>query len=357
MEHAVSETVLGIGMIGAGRVAANHDRAAREVAGVALRAVAEIDDARRSEFIEKHAVAGGEPVTGYANYHDLLARDDIQLVIIALPHWLHAEATLHALEAGKHVLVEKPMAMSLDECNRMIAAAERAGRVLAVGQTHHFHPIPAQAKALLDSGRFGRIAWGTEVMYAPRRYGSNAPWFFDRQRGGGQLLANGVHFVDRLCWTIGSTGGGPTDTMPAAPDRAQPVAVKALVGTFFNDYPADDGAVVFIQFDTGQVGTMHLTGHFAGAPRYEAEYVCARGMVKYGRELFATNPEDPDDTQYHAVPVEPANGFGRQLANVAAAIRERRAPAVPGSWGRLVMSILFAAEESSRSGREVLLEQ
>ncbi|MGH2351135.1 MAG: Gfo/Idh/MocA family protein, partial [Chloroflexota bacterium] len=258
--------------------------------------------------------------------------------------------------AGKHVLVEKPMAMSPAECDRMIEAAQANDRRLAVGLTHHFHAVPAKAKELLDSGRFGRIAWGTEVMYAARRLGSNAEWFFDRSRGGGQLLANGVHFVDRLCWTIGSTGGGAASAGPATPDRASPVAVKALVGTFFNQYPADDGAVVFIQFNTGQVGTMHLTGHYSGASRYEAKYVCAKGMVKYGRDLFATDPDAPDDTAYHPVPVEKESGFIPQLRNLVGAIRSGTTPAVPGEWGRLVMSILFAVEESSRTGREVRLD-
>ncbi|HEX2036077.1 MAG TPA: Gfo/Idh/MocA family oxidoreductase [Chloroflexota bacterium] len=363
MEGTASQRPLGVGIIGTGRVAANHANACRAVEEVALRAVADVDQGRLQEFLARFASPGtgtgdgpGAPaVAGYADYAELLQRPDVDLVLVTLPHWLHAEATIRALEAGKHVLIEKPMAMTLEECDRMIQAAARAGRRLAVGLTHHFHAIPPLAKELLDSGRFGRIAWGTEVMYATRRLGANPPWFYDRSLGGGQLLGNGVHFVDRLCWTIGSSGGGPGDATPAAPDRARPVAVKALVGTFFNDYAADDGAVLFIQFDTGQVATLHLTGHYAGAARYEAEYVAARGMVRYGRELQATHPETPDDATYHPIPVEKHNGFERQLRDLAGAIREGRSPMVPGEWGRMVLAVLLAAEESSRSGREVLL--
>lgn len=360
-----AHTTLGVGIIGTGRVAASHAAACGHVDGVALRAVADLAPDRLSAFLarlaerqqdQSGAAADAPPIATHTDYATLLAQPDVDLVVVTLPHRLHAQVTIDALTAGKHVLVEKPMAMTLDECDRMIATAREARRLLAVGLTHHFHPVPAAAKALLDTGRFGRIAWATEVLYAQRRFGSNPDWLFDRREGGGQLLGNGVHFVDRLCWTIGSTGGGPDSPTPSAPDRARPVAVKALVGTFFNDYPSDDGSVLFIQFDTGQVATLHLTGHYAGAPRYEAEYVCKQGMVRYGRDLEATNPDDPDDAAYHPISVEKHNGFTRQLANVAAAIRENRPPAVPGEWGRMIMAILLAAEESSRTGREVRLD-
>jgi phthalate 4,5-cis-dihydrodiol dehydrogenase len=331
-------TQLGIGIIGAGRVAVSHTRAAKSVSGVALRAVAEIDAQRLAGFLAEH---GGEGVRGYGDYHELLRSPDIDLVIVALPHWLHASCAIDAAEAGKHILVEKPMALSLEECDRMIAAARRNGVVLAVGLTHHFHPVPSFARQLLRSGRFGAIVWGSEVAYSPRRFGSNPLWFFDRAKGGGQLLANGVHYIDRLMWTIG----------------ARPVAVSAIVGTFFNEYPADDGAVLFIRFDTGQAATLHLTGHYHAFSSAAAEYMCTRGFVRYtGREVWTTDPENLDARELVAVPVPPGNGFVRQLEDVARAIREGGEPAVPGEWGRQVMAVLFAAEESARMGREVRLE-
>lgn len=329
---------LGVGIIGAGRVAASHARAARSVPGVELRAVAEVDAARREQFLAEYAPVG---VRGYEDYRELLRSAEIDLVIVALPHWLHASCAIDAAEAGKHVLVEKPMALSLEECDRMIEAAQRNGVVLAVGLTHHFHPVPSFARELLHSGRFGAIVWGSEVAYAPRRYGSNPLWFFDRSKGGGQLLANGVHYIDRLLWTIGAT----------------PVAVSAIAGTYFNDYPADDGAVLFIRFDTGQAATLHLTGHYHAFSYAAAEYMCTRGFVRYtGREVWTTDPENVDARELVPVPAPPGNGFVRQLEDVARAVREGGRPAVPGEWGRRVMAVLFAAEESARLGREVRLE-
>jgi predicted dehydrogenase len=334
----MASSTLGVGILGAGRVAGSHARAALQVPGVALRAVAEIDEARRHEFVQEYATSG---VRAYADYRELLQQPDVELVLVALPHWLHAPATVDAAVAGKHVLVEKPMALSLDECDRMIEAARRHGVTLAVGQTHHFHAVPVAAKQLLDSGRFGRMVWGSEVAYSPRRAGSNPAWFFDRARGGGQLLANGVHYIDRLLWTIG----------------ARPAAVSAIVGTYFNNYPADDGCVAFIRFDTGQVATLHLSGHYHAYAQAAAEYMCTRGLVRYtGSEIWTTNPDDLESKALVSVPVERSNGFAAQLQDVVEAIRQGRPPAVPGEWGRLVMAVLFAAEESSRTGRAVRLE-
>jgi len=350
-----SQDLLGVAIIGTGNVARQHAEAARAVSGVKLRAVADIDEVRRREWIAKYC--GNEPVDDYADYQSLLRRDDIDLVIVTLPHWLHAEVATAAAEAGKHVIVEKPMALTLDECDRMIATARRAGVILAVGLTHHFHALPVAAKRLLDSNRLGRIIWGSERYYVPRRYGTTSEWFFDRERGGGQLLSNGVHFIDRLLWTV----AGPADVnAPAMLSRARPVAVTASVGTYFNThearYRADDGAAIFIRFDTGQFASHYLTGHFQGVRSDEAEYVCDRGMVKFGGgKLLATNPDDQEDREYHEMSFSPVNGFALQLANVLDAIRSGIPPRVPGEWGRLVMQLLLAAEESSQLGKEVSL--
>ena len=324
---------LGLGIVGAGRVAASHAHAAQQLDGVALQAIAEVDEARRATFAQQYDCAGEHSLDA------LLRRDDVDLVVLALPHRLHADAAIQALQAGKHVLVEKPMAMSVEECDRMLAAAQSAGRLLTVGLTHHFHPVPAAARDLIRSGRLGRLVWATETQYSQRRLGSNPAWLFERSEGGGQLLANGVHFIDRLMMLAGS---------PV-------VAAKALVGSFFNAYPSDDGILAYFQFANGAAGTLALTGHFSGASTSLAQAVCTKGMLRYGKELEATDPDRPDAEAYQVVPVPPANGFVRQLQNVTTAIRGEGVLEVPGAWGRDVMRALFACEESSRSGREVMI--
>jgi predicted dehydrogenase len=139
------------------------------------------------------------------------------------------------------------------------------------------------------------------------------------------------------------------------------VSVNAIVGTYFNGhepaYRADDGSLLFIRFDTGQVATVHLTGYYQGIRDGFSEYCCQKGMLKYtGQQILTTNPEDPEDYEYHEVPVEGGMGFVPQMADMVGAVRTGRSPAVPGEWGRLVMQVLLGAEQSARSGREIRLD-
>ena len=114
--------MLGIGIIGGGRIAGAHARAILALPGTRLAGIAEVDPARRERLAEQYSC----PL--YAAAEALLASEDVDAVVIALPHWLHCDATVAALQAGRHVLLEKPMAMTVDECDRMIAAARAAGR-------------------------------------------------------------------------------------------------------------------------------------------------------------------------------------------------------------------------------------
>ncbi len=118
---------LGVALIGAGRVASGHARAIAETPGAKLVAATDISRERVEAFGQQHGC------DTYTDWADALRRDDVQIVMIGLPNFLHERATVDACEAGKHVFVEKPMADTLEECDRMIAAAERARVQLLVG--------------------------------------------------------------------------------------------------------------------------------------------------------------------------------------------------------------------------------
>lgn len=341
--------------MGLGRVAEKHLIAIKETDGVELRAVVEQDGARRARWLRQHALPSS--VNAHEDLEAPLANPDIGLVIVALPHALHAPMSIAALVAGKHVLVEKPMAVSLDECDAMIEAARASGRVLAVGHTMHFHATPLAVKGLIDSGRFGEVVWAEDVFYQTRRFGMHPDWMYEHGSGGGQLLANGVHLVDRALWTI----GGPLGAAPAALVRARPVAVSATYGTIFNRaeprYRADDACAMFIRFDTGQSASLLISGHAHRVQRSFTEYVCERGVVRHtDDELLVSVPEDPDASELRPLATPGTRGgFTPQLRDVVDAIRQQRSPAVPGEWGRAVLQVLLAAEASGRTGREVRL--
>ena len=187
----------GVGIIGASRVSGGHAQAVAAVPETQLVAIAEPDAVRREEFTRKH------PCTGYAGHNDLLADPRIDVVMIGLPHFLHTEITLAACAARKHIFLEKPMAMTVADCDAIIAAAEEAGVKLLVAHTEHFVPAGLAARRLIQDERLGKVVFATDTWYRTFDLPNRPPWFLNRAEGGGGMwYMNGVHMLDRLTWLI-----------------------------------------------------------------------------------------------------------------------------------------------------------
>ena len=140
----------GVGIIGASRVSGGHAQAIAAVPETQLVAIAEPNAQRREEFTRNH------PCTGYAGHDDLLADPRVDVVMIGLPHFLHTEITLAACAARKHIFLEKPMAMTVADCDAIIAAAEEAGVKLLVAHTEHFVPAGLAARQLIEVENWAR---------------------------------------------------------------------------------------------------------------------------------------------------------------------------------------------------------
>ena len=164
----------------------------------------------RGDFCDRYEIP-----RAYPSHTALLKDDEVDAVAVTLGHQLHHRLTVDALNAGKHVLVEKPMALSLEQCDDMIEAARRNGVKLMVGQTQHFLGPNRKAKEILDSGELGPLV--AAICYSVKNWGyaNRRPQYRSRFHGGGYWMTNGVRIVDRLTWLAGP----------------QAVRVKALNGT------------------------------------------------------------------------------------------------------------------------------
>jgi predicted dehydrogenase len=151
--------MLRVAVLGLGRVGPTHARAVSQAQGARLVAIAEVDERKREEALERLP-----DVEGIADYHDALARSDIDAVVIALPHWLHAQAAIDAAQAGKHILIEKPMATSVEECDAMLAAAQKSGVRLMVGHTQHVSAVGRAVKEALAATNFFSAASPSDPM-------------------------------------------------------------------------------------------------------------------------------------------------------------------------------------------------
>ena len=320
----------GVGIIGASRVSGGHAQAIAAVPETHLVGIAEPDAQRREEFTRKH------PCTGYASHDDLLADPRVDVVMIGLPHYLHTEITLAACAARKHIFLEKPMAMTVADCDAIIAAAEEAGVKLLVAHTEHFVPAGLVARRLIQDERLGKVVFATDTWYRTFDLPNRPPWFLNRAEGGGMWYMNGVHMLDRLTWLIGS-----------------PItAVRAWVSNPMVGQNTDDTGLAWLDFANGTHATLHHTGYPQEGPeRNEVEIVGTQASVR-----VATRDDRlwlSDGTQYVEHPISGTDSFTLELAGLVHAIETDTTPPVDGLWGRYIVAVALACEESSRTGEVV----
>ncbi len=230
---------LKIGVAGLGRGFSVMLPTFRQDPRVALVAAAE----DRAEAREQFAREFGDKT--YTAVEDLCGDPAVDVVYVATPHQLHAEHTALAAKAGKHVLVEKPMAISLGECRTMIAAARNANVKLIVGHSHSFNAPVARARALIESGQYGKLRMinafnYTDFVYRPRR-----PEELDTAQGGGVVFSQAAHQVDIVRLLAGS-----------------PVTnVRAFVGAWDASRAMDGAYTALLGFESGAAASLTYSGY------------------------------------------------------------------------------------------------
>lgn len=339
-------SVIGIGIIGGGRICGAHASAATALPETRLAAIAEIDPERLAKNTELWGCKG------YTDYREMLQDPDVDAVIICLPHFLHRDVTIECLNAGRHVLLEKPMAMTVEECDAMIAARDAAGKTLMVAHTHHFMPVNLAVRQLIQDGEIGDVVLATDTWYKKFWDGERPAWFLEAEKGGGMWPMNGSHMIDRLTFLTGQ----------------EVVAVKATVGSPVFGLSATDMGSAFLEFESGVPATIMHVGYRDGVNRFEAEITGTQGQVKLtGDGGGGDSYWRSRDGKWEEVPVEtptlpvregaevPNYAIAAEVREFALSILEGRAPAVTAEYGRQVVKVMDACEESSRLRREVRL--
>jgi phthalate 4,5-cis-dihydrodiol dehydrogenase len=328
--------MINVGIIGAGFWGEKHADAIQQLPGVRLVASNRTNSAALQSFTDKY---GGR---GYTRYQDLLKDKEVEAVVITTPHHLHTHILVEAAQAGKHILLEKPMAPNLEECDRMIQAAREHSVTFMVGHTNHFVPVYMTVKRLLESGEFGDpvmiVDRTLKRWWAPNR----RDWHLDRDLGGGMWMTIGVHNVDRMVWLTGS--------------RVQ--SVSAHLDTRFHNQRADDIGSAFLRFENGIAGTAITVGYKTGAPCFDTEIVCTNGLIRVDKmggisiaqdETWRRLPQNrqvgPDSWMEEAMIFE--------WQAFLSAIETGEQPEVTGEFARHIMAVIFAAEQSSKEKREI----
>lgn len=322
-----------IGIIGAGSFGAAHAQAIAALPDARLVAVCRTDPAALAQFTREY---GGR---GYLHYADLLADPEVDAVVIATPHHLHVEIAEQAAAAGKHILLEKPVAPDLAGTDRILAAAGRAGVKLMVSFTSHFIPAYRAAYELLHSGELGEVVMARSAMvkfwFEPNR----RAWHLDRATGGGMWLTGGLHCLDRVMWLAGS------------PVRQ----VYAQLDTRLHRQAADDCGLVSLRFADGAMGSVVSVGYHTGAPDHLTELICTEGVLRidHGAGLSIGRGESWQPVPGTASATWMAGALQAEWRAFVAALDGRGPVPVDGAYARRVMAVAFAAEESARQGRAI----
>jgi predicted dehydrogenase len=340
---------VGIGMIGSGYMALTYAEAiARHVAGARLVAIA---GGRRAP-----SLAADYSVEAAPSVEALLARTDVDAVILTTPDQVHCAQTLQAAAAGKHVLAEKPMAPTVAQCDQMIAACREAGVKLAVVKTERYRNLTIKAKQLIEQGRIGPIWMLRTISCFPEAVGrdilSSRPWYADPE-GGGLFMSMASHNADMLLWLTG----------------ARPKQVFAQAHTFGDSGVPAQSVMAQIAFENGIMGHMWISAEMPppSLPSSEVRFqiVGARGMLDFenyefldlgaggGWERLLT-PQRFDYTNEPKSPIR-LEPHIRVVQEFVDSIREDRQPGVPGEAGRAAVQICEACLISARSAQAVEL--
>ena len=257
------------------------------------------------------------------DWRELAADPAIDAVVIGTPNALHAPQAIACLEAGKHVLVEKPMARTLAEADEMVAAAGRSAGALMVAHCWRFHPDVRALRDRIAAGELGQVVktrgYGIHAGWGP------SGWFTDTElAGGGALMDMGVHAVDTARFLLGDP---------------QPERVCAAIGRRYGDYPVDDDGIVLIGWSNGANSVVDSGWWHPQLPGLEADTE-VWGTGGYARIWDFTI--GPPGYQHCAQPM-----YSTQMAEFFDAIAGGRAPSPSGEDGRVVMRIVHEAYRSA----------
>jgi predicted dehydrogenase len=313
---------LRVGLLGSGWVADRHAHAVLAQPEAELVAASSWREPSLAALAERHHI----PRTT-TDWRELAADPELDAVVVGTPNALHAEQSVAFLEAGKHVLVEKPMARNLAECDRMLAAAARSPGRLMVAHCWRFHPDVLALRARVAAGELGEVvktrSYGVHAGWGP------SGWFTDPElAGGGALLDMGVHAIDTTRFLLGDP----------LPER-----VFATVATRYGDYRVDDDAVVLVRWSDATSSIIesgwwqpHLGGLEADTELY--------GTGGYARVWDRTEP--PPGTEHVSQAM-----FDAQMAEFVGAVAGGRQPRPSGEDGRVVMEIVDQAYAVARGGQ------
>lgn len=355
-------TRLRVGVIGVG-VGQAHIVGYQAHPNAEVVAIADLSSQRLAETGDRYGIPDR-----YTDYHDMLRRDDIEAVSVAVPNALHAPVSLDALQAGKHVLCEKPLALNATEAQRIVDAAAAAGRQVMVCFNYRMRPDARWLKTAVDEGRFGEVYLAKANWLRNSGIPGSGSWFGSRAlSGGGPLIDLGVHMLDLSLWLLGypdaATVSGVTFSKFGPRGRK---SWSGLVKSGADDnFDVEDLALALVRFTDGRALTLE-TSWASHTRSGRDDYFITLYGEEAGADLYVANYAEEDTVMFYTemfgeqVDIRPKLRGGVRSHTLAVAhfvdsILAGTPVEATGEQGVALMRIIDAIYESARLGREVAL--
>jgi len=336
---------LGFGIIGTGAIFPLHSTAIANCPGARLVAVADVSEERARKTGEEHGVAW------YTDHRELLANPDVDIVCVCTPSGMRAPVCIDAARAGKHILAEKPLEVTLEKVDSIIEECDRSRVKLGVIFQIRFMSGVLALKRAVDEGRLGRLVMGDACVkwHRSQEYYDSSPWRGTWALDGGVLMNQAIHHVDLLQWIM-----GPVESVFAHTDRLVRERIEV-----------EDTAVACVRFANGALGVIEAcTSASHGVPgRLEIRGEHGTVILEDGKVALwkvdgdigeGSEPADLGSGAHDPMAIT-ADGHQVQINDMADAVNQDRPPLIDGREARKAIEIIWAIYRSSGAGEKVAL--
>lgn len=339
-------------LVGCGRISTNHIKAALNNK-LEIIAVCDIIQNHMEDVLTKHKLNNDKNIKRYTDYKEMIEKNDIELISIATESGLHAEIALNCIKKGIHVIIEKPMAMSLEDADKIINLAEEKNVKVCASHQNRFNVAVQKLRGAIENDRFGKLSHGSIHVRWNRNenYYTQAPWRGTWAQDGGTLMNQCIHGIDLLRWMFGND-------------------VEEVYGQtrqqFHNYLEAEDVGVAVVKFKNGAIATIEGTTNVYPQNMEETFYVFGeKGTVKLGGtstnniDVWNFADENEEDQNNKGLEEETSNVYGNGhtslFADMIDAIINERKPYVDAVAGRNALEMILAIYKSQKTGMPVKL--
>ena len=339
-------------LIGCGRIAVNHMKAAINNE-LEIVAVCDVLEEKMEELLAKYGLEKDESIKRYTDYKKMIEELQPELASIATESGIHAEIALYCIEKGVNLIIEKPMAMSIEDANKIIDLAEEKNVKVSACHQNRFNVAIQKLRKAVESGRFGKLSHGSIHVRWNRNAGyyEQAPWRGTWEQDGGALMNQCIHGIDLLRWMMGDE-------------------IEEIYGATrqqFHDYlEAEDVGMAVIKFKNGAIGTIEGTTNVFPKNLEETLYIFGEnGTVKIGGtstnniDVWDFAVETEEDQENKGLEEETSNVYGNGhtslFADVMDAIENDRKPYVDAVAGRNALEVVLSIYKSQKTAMPVKL--